>query len=66
MSTEGVIKFYYRNWKGEKSVRQVKPSVEIWWGHTEYHKVDQWLMRAYDLEKGDYRDFAMRDIERFL
>lgn len=51
----------YKNWKGETRERTVQP-IEIWFGHTDYHQEDQWLLKAYDLEKKDYRDFALKDV----
>ncbi|WP_198652739.1 hypothetical protein [Escherichia coli] len=54
----------YKNWKGKISDRLVtEPS--LWFGHTEYHSEDQWMMRALDVEKGEYRDFALKDILKF-
>lgn len=42
-------------------MRTVVPQ-EIWFGSNEWHKVDQWMMRALDIEKGEVRDFALVDI----
>ncbi len=57
--------FEYTNWKGETAVRRVKP-IEIWYGKTEYHPQEQWLLKALDLEKGEERNFAVKDISKFL
>jgi hypothetical protein len=38
----------------------------MWYGHTEYHKEDQWLLKALDLDKNAERDFAVKDILRFI
>jgi predicted DNA-binding transcriptional regulator YafY len=51
----------YTNWRGERSVRRIRP-VEIFWGQNDWHPEPQWLMAATDLEKGEPRTFAMRDI----
>lgn len=56
--------FEYKNWKGEISIRNVVP-VEIRFGNTEWHPEEQWLMKAWDFDKGDYREFAMKDIIKF-
>ena len=39
------LEFEYKNWKNEISIRKVYPDY-IWYGHTEYHKEDQYLMKA--------------------
>ena len=51
----------YTNWKGERGKRTVTP--RIWfWGSTNYHPDNQWLMNAFDEDKQAERTFAMRDI----
>jgi len=59
------LKFEYRNWKGRSSLRCVLPT-KIYWGSTEYHKQEQWLMEAYDLDKKALRTFAVTDIIRYI
>jgi predicted DNA-binding transcriptional regulator YafY len=51
----------YTNWKGERRERRVRP-IELWYGSTEHHPEAQWFMQALDIEKDDYRDFALKDI----
>jgi predicted DNA-binding transcriptional regulator YafY len=34
-------------------------------GHTTWHRQDQWLLIAYDLDKEAIRDFAMKDIKEW-
>lgn len=58
------LMFEYKNYKGEVSLRHVYP-VEIRYGSTEWHPEEQWLLKAWDYGKGDYREFAMRDIISF-
>ena len=60
-----VIKFEYKNWKGVTSIRTVTP-INIWFGHTEWHKDDQWLLLALDEDKQAERNFAIKDILNFL
>jgi len=55
------IRFQYKNWRGELSIRTVLPE-NIWFGSSEWHPSDQWFMRALDVEKGETRDFALQDI----
>jgi predicted DNA-binding transcriptional regulator YafY len=55
------VRFRYKNHRGEVSERHVEP-VEIYFGWTSWHKEPQWLLKAWDYDKKDYRDFAMKDI----
>lgn len=57
--------FEYTNWEGKTTVRKVQP-IKIWYGHTEWHKEDGWLLKAIDVEKDAERDFAIKDILRFI
>jgi predicted DNA-binding transcriptional regulator YafY len=59
------LKFEYINWEGKREMRKVKP-IEIWFGETEFHKEKQWFLKAFDLDKKAERDFAMKDILKFL
>lgn len=53
--------FTYRNWRGEIGERRAIP-IGVWFSSTEWHPEPQWLLRAYDCDKRETRDFAMRDI----
>ena len=64
VTEKDVIKIIYTNYRGEKDERIIKP-ISIWFGSTEWHPDEQWLLHAYDLEKNAERDFAMKDIERW-
>lgn len=55
------LTFLYKNWKGETRQRIIEP-VKIWFGSTEYHPEPQWLLKAYDVEKREHRDFALNDV----
>ena len=59
------IVFEYTNWKNETTIRKVRP-IRLWYGHTDWHKKDQWLLKAHDLDKDAERDFAVKDILRFI
>jgi predicted DNA-binding transcriptional regulator YafY len=52
----------YTNWKNETDLRHIVP-IKIWYGKTEWHKEEQWLLNAFDLDKQDYRDFSLKAIE---
>lgn len=56
------LRFMYTNWKGNRGFREVIPQ-RIYFGSTEWHKEEQWLMVAYDLDKKAERTFAMKDME---
>ncbi len=59
------IKIKYRNWKGEIGVRTIFPD-ETWFGFTEFHPTPQFLMKAWDVDKQAFRDFALMDIIEFI
>lgn len=59
------MEFEYKNWKGETNKRTVVP-YKVWFGSTEFYKEEQWFLNAFDVEKGAERNFAMKDIIRFL
>ena len=59
------LKFEYINWEGKKAIRSVRP-IEIWYGKTQWHPKKQWLLRAIDLDKNEERNFAVKDILKFL
>jgi len=65
MNTPKPVRIIYTNWRGETSERKVKP-IKIWFGSTEWHKEEQWLLRALDITKDAERDFALKDIRSWL
>lgn len=65
MNENKIITMVYTNYKGKTSVRTVIPE-EIYFGHTDWHPEDQWLMKAYDMDKQDERIFAMKDIRSWF
>jgi len=67
MSTEfaPTLQFEYKNWLGKVSIRKVVP-YDIWFGSTEFHPEDQWFLHVFDMDKGEERNFALRDIIKFL
>ena len=56
------VKIIYTNYKGETSERKIIP-IELWFGSTEYHKEEQWLLKAFDVDKQAERNFAVKDIK---
>lgn len=59
------VKIVYTNWRGDTAERTIVP-IKIWFGSTEWHKEEQWLLRALDTEKQAERDFAVKDIQRWI
>lgn len=55
------IQFEYINYKGIKSTLNVIP-MSLYFGATEFHPENQWLMTVYDLDKQCERTFALNDI----
>lgn len=55
--------FTYRNWSNKISERTVLP-ISTFYGVTEYHRTPQWFLKCLDLNKKQYRDFAIRDITK--
>lgn len=53
----------YTNWKGKTEKRTIIPWTAFW-GHTEFHKEDQFLLKCYDVDKKAERTYAMKDISK--
>lgn len=51
----------YTNWRGQRKLRRIVPR-EIRFGSNDWHPEEQWLLLASDLESGQQREFAMKDI----
>ncbi len=56
-----MVTICYRNHRGEVANRSITPH-DIWFGRTEWHPDDQWILEAFDHDKQAERSFAMRDI----
>ena len=59
------ISICYTNYRGETSIRKIIP-LKIWFGKTDWHKEEQWLLDAIDVEKNAERSFAMKDIKAWF
>jgi predicted DNA-binding transcriptional regulator YafY len=59
--TDTAISLVYTNYRGETSVRRVIPQ-RIWFGATDWHPEEQWMLDALDVEKQADRSFALKDI----
>ncbi len=40
--------------------------IGLWYGKTEFHPEEQYFLKAMDVDKKEERDFAVKDIIRFL
>lgn len=59
-----IVNIRYMNWKGDIGTRRIEP-LQTWFGSTEWHPEPQWFLKAFDHDKQEWRDFAMRDILKF-
>lgn len=59
-STDRQFSAFYRNHAGVVAWRTITP-IEIWYGQTEWHKQDQWFLKAHDHSRNAVRDFALSD-----
>jgi hypothetical protein len=64
-TAEQVVTVRYKNYRGEVAIRQIVP-IKLFWGKTEYHPHEQWLMTVWDCERNAYRDYALQDILEFI
>lgn len=60
--TETKVKIEYTNYRGEIGMRTIVP-IKIWYGATDWHPENQWLLDALDVEKNANRSFAIKDIK---
>jgi predicted DNA-binding transcriptional regulator YafY len=51
----------YTNWRGERRVRRVLP-LNFVYRANEWHKEEQWIMTAHDLDSDEERQFALAGI----
>jgi hypothetical protein len=58
------LRVRYRNHRGEEAERRIRP-VRLWYGTTPWHDEPQYLLEALDLDRGELRNFALRDVQRW-
>ena len=58
MHIRDYVRIDYTNWRGERRQRIVRV-LDFRFGANEWHPEDQWLFRAYGVESGEEREFAM-------
>jgi hypothetical protein len=59
-----IVGISYTNHRGETAFRRIIP-IKIYFGSSQWHPKDQWLMDAFDLDKQAQRSFAMIDIHKW-
>ena len=52
------VQLHYTNHRGERAWRTVVP-LRVYWGKTEWHPEEQYLLRVWDVDKGAERDYAL-------
>lgn len=62
MNSTKAIRILYKNWRGEIAWRTIVP-IKVWFGATQWHTEEQWLLKATDVDKNAERDFALNDIQ---
>lgn len=56
-----MVTIRYTNYRGETAIRRIIP-LQIRFIATEWHPAEQWIIEAYDIDRGEDRSFAMKDI----
>ena len=59
------VAILYTNYRGETALRRVIPQ-RLWFGATSWHPEEGWLLDAIDVEKGELRSFAMKDVKAWF
>lgn len=62
LAVDGDIAFDYVNWRGERALRRASGPYSIRYGSSRYHPEPQFLLSATDLERGQPREYALRDM----
>lgn len=57
------VRILYTNWKGETKYRNIIPK-SIEFKSTKWHKDEQWILNAFDIDKSKDRGFAIKDIKK--
>lgn len=59
--SKSVVVIRYTNYRGETAERRIIP-MRIRFGSSEWHPEEQWLLDAFDLDRGADRSFALKDV----
>ena len=55
----------YTNHRCEQRWRLIRPDGVVFFGATAWHPVPQWLLKVFDLEKMQTREYAMTGISEW-
>lgn len=58
------VRILYTNWQGITGYRNIIPK-SIEYKSTEWHKEEQWILNAFDVDKEADRGFAIKDIKEW-
>jgi hypothetical protein len=59
------VKVKYTNYRGETAVRTIVP-IRFYFGTTEYHPEEQWLVELWDVDRGAIRIYALKEITEWF
>ena len=59
------VKILYTNWKGVTAYRNIIPK-NVEFKLTDWHKEEQWILNAFDVDKQANRGFALKDIKEWI
>lgn len=51
----------YTNHRGDRDIRRIVPQ-RLWFGEAEWHPGKQWILDAWDMDRGAIRSFAMTGV----
>lgn len=54
----------YVNHRGERATRRVEPR-RVWFGNTDWHEDEQWLVECYDFDREAIRNYAVSEIQHW-
>lgn len=59
------IKVKYTNYRGETAIRTIVP-ISFYFGSTEYHPEEQWLVKVWDCDRNAERVYALKEITQWF
>ena len=59
------VRILYTNWQGFTSYINIIPK-SIEFKSTDWHKEEQWILNAFDVDKQADRGFAIKDIKEWI
>lgn len=60
-----LVKIDYTNYKGEHSIRNIRP-IFVSWNANEWHPKPQWMMIVWDYDRNGFRCFAMESVHQWI